>query len=147
MWAPILEKAWAKIKGSYDAADGGFITSGIRALTGAPVFRYEASEINVLDEDNKYILMSAYDAYMMLKSAEDANFMMGVSTDGNGNDQEKNSCGIAKSHAYSILSVFSMTDAEGVEHTMLLMRNPWGKTTYSSDWKSTDSRWTDELVA
>lgn len=41
MWAPILEKAWAKIKGNYVSADGGFIVSGTRALTGVPGFIYD----------------------------------------------------------------------------------------------------------
>ena len=39
-WAPLLEKAWAKLKGNYAAADGGLVTSGIRSLTGAPVFSW-----------------------------------------------------------------------------------------------------------
>jgi hypothetical protein len=25
MWAPILEKAWAKVKGSYERSEGGFV--------------------------------------------------------------------------------------------------------------------------
>ena len=45
MWAPLLEKAWAKVKGNYVTADGGFLVSGIRALTGVPVFTYEANTV------------------------------------------------------------------------------------------------------
>jgi len=37
MWLPILEKAWAKVKGSYTNSEGGWMTEGMRALTGAPV--------------------------------------------------------------------------------------------------------------
>ena len=37
MWAPILEKAWAKVKGNYEMTEGGFTVSGLRAVTGAPV--------------------------------------------------------------------------------------------------------------
>jgi hypothetical protein len=44
MWGPLLEKAWAKLKGSYEAADGGFLESGMRALTGCPVFSYKSSD-------------------------------------------------------------------------------------------------------
>jgi len=51
------------------------------------------------------------------------------------------------SHAYSILAPFSMTDASGTVYKMYLIRNPWGSTYYSSDWKGSDSRWTDALVA
>lgn len=40
LWGPILEKAFAKIKGSYSAVKGGYLVSGLRALTGAPVYNY-----------------------------------------------------------------------------------------------------------
>lgn len=40
LWGAILEKAWAKVKGSYEAATDGVMSNGLRALTGAPVFNY-----------------------------------------------------------------------------------------------------------
>lgn len=40
LWGPIMEKAFAKIKGSYAAANGGYTATGIRALTGVPTFDY-----------------------------------------------------------------------------------------------------------
>lgn len=41
MWGPVLEKAWAKVRGSYTNADGGLLENGLRILTGAPIFFYE----------------------------------------------------------------------------------------------------------
>lgn len=46
IWGAILEKAWAKVKGNYLNAEGGFIANGLRALTGAPVFTYGGWFIN-----------------------------------------------------------------------------------------------------
>lgn len=43
MWAPILEKAWAKVKGNYAQTDGGFVVNGLRSLTGVPTFTYVPS--------------------------------------------------------------------------------------------------------
>lgn len=40
LWGPIVEKAWAKIKGNYAAADLGLLKNGIRAITGAPTFGF-----------------------------------------------------------------------------------------------------------
>ena len=40
MWAPMMEKVWGKIKGSYYQTDGGFVTNGLRSVTGAPTIRY-----------------------------------------------------------------------------------------------------------
>ena len=44
IWSAILEKAWAKLMGTYEHANGGFLSSGIRALTGIPVFNYLSDE-------------------------------------------------------------------------------------------------------
>lgn len=39
-WGMLLEKAWAKLRGNYEQADGGFVETGIRALVGCPVISY-----------------------------------------------------------------------------------------------------------
>lgn len=39
VWGPLYEKAWAKVKGSIDLAEGGYAETSLRAMTGAPVFR------------------------------------------------------------------------------------------------------------
>ena len=44
MWSALIEKAWAKMKGTYLSADTGFNVNGLRALTGAPVFTYKTEE-------------------------------------------------------------------------------------------------------
>ena len=36
MWANIVEKAWAKVKGAYANQDGGYIDNAVRSMTGAP---------------------------------------------------------------------------------------------------------------
>lgn len=147
MWAPILEKAWAKVKGAYQNADGGMLVNGIRAVIGCPTFYYRATSIGVQKSNGDYLSYSSDQAFAMLKAADDANYVMGAGTDGDGNDQVTNNCGMAKSHAYSIISVFEMTDASKATHKMLMMRNPWGKTSYSATWSKDDTNWTDDLKA
>ena len=41
VWAALLEKAWAKVKGNYVNSEGGLIENGLHSLVGVPVFRYE----------------------------------------------------------------------------------------------------------
>ena len=41
MWAPFLEKAWAKVRGTYSGSAAGFTQTGLRAITGAPIESFE----------------------------------------------------------------------------------------------------------
>ena len=40
MWAPLLEKAFAKMKGHYLATKGGYTSAVLHALTGYPAFTF-----------------------------------------------------------------------------------------------------------
>jgi hypothetical protein len=42
---------------------------------------------------------------------------------------------------YNIFAAFTLTPNGGTEEKVFLMRNPWGTTTYSSDWNKNDARW------
>ena len=90
MWAPLLEKAWAKVKGNYLNSEGGYVVSGIRALTGVPTFVYKAY---TLGTSSKYLSLA--EAFTLIKLAEDARYIMATGTDGSGDNILSNSCGIA----------------------------------------------------
>ena len=70
IWGMVAEKAFAKVKGSYAATNGGFVKEAITILTGAPVFSYNCSEIS--DDD----------AFNTIKAANDANYIIGAGTNG-----------------------------------------------------------------
>ena len=63
LWVLILEKAWAKLHGSYDKIIGGYAHQALRDLTGAPAFEYETSEEDtwdkILDADRKKYIIQA----------------------------------------------------------------------------------------
>jgi len=131
MWAPILEKAWAKIKGNYAQANGGFVVSGLRSLIGSPTFTYTVSTAG----------LSAAETFTLLNAANAVDYPMGAGTAG-GSDTTYNDCGIAYGHAYSILGTFEMDS-----YDMIMLRNPWGVTYYSGTWNKEDTNWTDALAA
>ena len=135
LWGALLEKAWARVKGNYDNIDSGFINSGMRSLSNVPVFSYMKADYG---DDAKITLL-----YNLIKAADTAGYVMGFGTDGNGNDKENNSCNMAMSHAYSILSAFKIGTDE-----VLLARNPWGSTGYNlAGWKHDDAKWTTDNKA
>ena len=47
IWVQLLEKAWAKACGSYAQTIGGITSESLRALTGAPTYNINHSEIDV----------------------------------------------------------------------------------------------------
>jgi len=76
----------------------------------------------------------------LVKDADAAKYIMTFGTAGGGNDQEKNSCNIAKSHAYSVLAAFEL-EISGTKHELLLARNPWGVTYYNKEFDKNDAVW------
>ena len=99
MWAPMLEKAWAKVMGSYDMADGGFFENGLSALTGAPVFKHSSAEIenqNVADA-----------AWSHIRDSLSRKYLVGASTSGNSNTK-LNSCGTPESQVFNVFAAFEL---------------------------------------
>lgn len=118
-------------------ANGGFIPTGFRSLTGAPVFVYKASSYTT---DSEVAVL-----HDLIYQNDQLGYLGGVGTAGGGNDQDKNVCGIAMSHAYTLLAAFNMTDGSGVVHRMLMVRNPWGSNYYNWTWNPSDPNWTTAL--
>ena len=75
MWASILEKAWAKIKGSYASSDGGYTSTGLRALTGAPTMRMDS----IGADDTAAV-------FALIQQADQAGYVMGAETAGGSDD-------------------------------------------------------------
>lgn len=126
----LLEKAWAKIKGNYNSADGGFVENGIKALIGSPVFSYLTKS------------ESADTIFTRLKWANDLNYVLGTGTFGS-SDEDLNSCGVATAHAYSLIAAFELKTGGTVDHKLYMIRNPWGISYYNQTWNEKDTTsWT-----
>jgi hypothetical protein len=106
-------------------------------LTGIPVFSYSTAQ-NLDDA-------KVNEGYALLKAADAAKYIMGFGT-GGVSDRYLNSCGVANAHAYSIMTVFELTEADNTVTEMLLVRNPWGQSFYSGDWNKDDVKWTNDLL-
>jgi hypothetical protein len=142
LWAPIIEKAWAKVKSNYFRSEGGFGVEGIRALTGAPVFSYKNTDIDT--SGNPTLAQT----FAILSSANSLKYIMSAGTS-SGSDTTYNSCGIPFGHAYSIVEAFNLTDSSGTVQNMIMARNPWGSSSgvYNGTWKYSDSQWTTSTVS
>ena len=118
IWSAVLEKAWAKMKNNYIAAEVDAISNAHRALTGAPSFMYNLWNYDSISGMNY--------PWEVLTGADESNYIMNVGTLGN-SDTTYNDCGIPNNHAYSIVATFTMSD-NGQSHRCLLINNPWAST-------------------
>ena len=138
LWGPILEKAWAKIKGNYASADYGLLKNGIRAVTGAPVFgtTLRANSPSYVDDKN----------FKNIREAKNQNFIVNVQTNG-GSDSSRNKYGIANGHAYSVLKAFYLEERGKIVHQLYMVRNPWSSSSFIGKWSAGDRRWTSNFIS
>ena len=134
IWCLLLEKAFAKLHGSYDNIIAGHTDQALTCLTGAPSVYYDhRTTPDVVDK---------------LYEGEKKNYIMCASAahkEGKMEDIGKN--GIVSSHAYSVLSVHKITHPDDGRLRILKLRNPWGNTEWKGDWSDDSDKWTPELKA
>ena len=121
LWVMLLEKAWAKINGSYDAIESGLTRECLHDFTGAPTMTLW------LDEE-KY----ANVVWSKLLEAEKSHYVMTCGSSDSHDDELLKKNGIVKSHAYSLLGAFELKLNNEV-HKLVKLRNPWGDAE-NSEW-------------
>lgn len=129
MWVILLEKAYAKVYGSYWDIVGGDPVHALRDLTGAPFERIE----NFSNLDN---------VWTKLLKANSKNYILTCFTKSTSINEEQDKLGIVYGHAYSILDVEDIVDSRGKAARVLQIRNPWGKFEWRGDFSDNSSLWT-----
>lgn len=114
MWVMILEKAWAKLHGSYQRIDGGQSHITLRDLTGAPSFEYV-----IEDEKNKGL-------WDKIKTYDENNFIMCAGIDGGNGEEKDKELGLVAGHAYGLIAAKTVTNKNGKQVNIVNLRNPWG---------------------
>ena len=148
-WPAIIEKAYAKVHGSYTRLNGGFISEALYDLTGAPIERIQFQTEFDYDE-----------LFARLLSFSSCGFPMGIATCQGGD-------GLVPYHAYSLLGVFEVHDViEGSQGKMthffkqskdtqqyaqrrtirlVSIRNPWGSREWKGKWSKFSEQWTRKI--
>ncbi|CUA77397.1 hypothetical protein RSOLAG22IIIB_12736 [Rhizoctonia solani] len=125
-WLPLLEKAYAKLNGDYQAIIGGFDAEAIEALTGGIS---TLTPIKDILDVNKF-----WDELLNVNKDR----LFGCAIDGS---RASEITGLYTSHAYSVLEALEVNGKRFVR-----IRNPWGKSEWKGPWSDGSKEWTNEWL-
>ncbi|KAM9645282.1 calpain-3 isoform 3-T3 [Trichechus inunguis] len=127
-WSALLEKAYAKLHGSYEALKGGNTTEAMEDFTGGVTEFFDIKE-------------APRDMYKIMKKAIERGSLMGCSIDTIVPVQyeTKMASGLVKGHAYSVTGL-EETLFKDEKVKLVRLRNPWGQVEWNGSWSD---RWKD----
>ncbi|KAH1181094.1 calpain-12-like [Mauremys mutica] len=128
-WMPLLEKAYAKLNGSYEAMNGGYMNEAFVDFTGGVGETYQLKMPNPE-------LFKVIRAALTKRSLMGAHIKITRQEDMEGHTPE----GLVKGHAYSITGVRKL-DHGGKRLKLLRLRNPWGKVEWNGRWSDHSPLW------
>lgn len=134
LWVSILEKAYAKLHGSYEALEGGLVQDALVDLTGGA-----GEEIDMRSSQAQIDLASGRLWSQLLRFKQEG-FLLGAGSP-SGSDVHVSSSGIVQGHAYSLLQV---REVDG--HKLVQIRNPWAnEVEWNGPWSDSSPEWTDRM--
>lgn len=138
LWVLLLEKAYAKLHGSYGLLRGGWACEGMIDLTGCPTesidFNKEVGE-DMLNQNTLWPLLMKEDNEGSLISGSTPGEDRWTETGG-----PAKTGGLVPGHAYTIIQV---REAYGIR--LLNIRNPWGWFEWEGDWGDRSPLWTPKM--
>ncbi|KAL6195012.1 hypothetical protein ACLB2K_030634 [Fragaria x ananassa] len=134
LWVSLLEKAYAKLHGSYEALEGGLVQDALVDLTGGA-----GEEIDMRSAQAQIDLASGRLWSQLLRFKQEG-FLLGAGSP-SGSDVHISSSGIVQGHAYSLLQV---REVDG--HKLIQIRNPWAnEVEWNGPWSDSSPEWTDRM--
>ncbi|KAK2899830.1 calpain-5-like [Channa argus] len=144
-WSALLEKAYAKLNGCYEALEGGNTAEALIDFTGG------VSEPLSLDREALSLHSDQRRTFFQtLAKAHECKSLITCSIrPAEGETVESvMDCGLVRGHAYGITAVKKVRLCEKLLKTsgmsrlfMVRMRNPWGTTDWTGDWSQGSQQW------
>ena len=128
-WTALMEKAYAKLYGSYQALDLGITLDAMVDFTGGVGESFDLNDALV-------------DIFKIMLKASDRGSLMSCSMNPDPEILEaRTDDGLIRGHAYSITKVVKFEATEGV-HSLVRIRNPWGNDAeWNGPWSDGSDEW------
>ncbi|XP_045393248.1 calpain-9 isoform X2 [Lemur catta] len=121
-WSALLEKAYAKLNGSYEALKGGSAIEAMEDFTGgvAETFLTKQAPANF---------------YEVLEKALQRGSLLGCSLDAQNaaESEARTPAGLIKGHAYTVTAI-DQVNFRGQKIELIRVRNPWGQVEWNGSW-------------
>ncbi|PNF15198.1 Calpain-A [Cryptotermes secundus] len=132
-WSALLEKAYAKLHGSYEALKGGTTCEAMEDFTGGVTEMYELNQ-------------APPNLYRIMLKAYERSSLMGCSIEPDPNVVEAQTPeGLIKGHAYSVTKVKYVdiqTPRSSGKIPLIRIRNPWGnEAEWNGPWSDKSPEW------
>uniref|UniRef100_G3Q6L8 Si:dkey-19b23.13 n=1 Tax=Gasterosteus aculeatus aculeatus TaxID=481459 RepID=G3Q6L8_GASAC len=137
-WSALLEKAYAKLNGCYEALEGGNTTEALIDFTGG------VSE--PLSLDREALGLHSHHRRAFFQTLAKAHERKALITCSIRAVESVMDCGLVRGHAYGVTAVRKVRLGETVPGWtsrlfMVRMRNPWGTTHWTGAWSQGSQQW------
>ncbi|KAM3861055.1 LOW QUALITY PROTEIN: calpain-3b [Diretmus argenteus] len=130
-WSALLEKAYAKMHGSYEALKGGNALEAMEDFTGGVTEFFDLSE-------------APENLYKIMRKALERGSLMGCSIDALSTSamESRTDLGLVRGHAYSITGLQECDEVKkDTKIRLIRLRNPWGRVLWKGPWRADSKEW------
>uniref|UniRef100_A0A8C7J7R4 Calpain 2, (m/II) large subunit a n=1 Tax=Oncorhynchus kisutch TaxID=8019 RepID=A0A8C7J7R4_ONCKI len=128
-WSALLEKAYAKVNGCYEALSGGSTTEGFEDFTGGIAENYDLKK-------------APSDLFQIIRKALASGALLGCSIDitSQADSEAVTYQKLVKGHAYSLTGAMEV-NYRGRKEKLVRVRNPWGTVEWTGAWSDNSLEW------